>query len=140
MATFLRRCSQCPRILVRALRGDRGDGPVSTAILAPAILALVFIVVQSGLALHARNVAASGAQVGYEHTRTFDGSASSGQAAAHDYLTEVAPDMPATVRASRTADNARVDVSIEILQIVPIFPLPDISAHADGPVERVTQP
>lgn len=139
MASLLRRCSQCPPTLVRALRGDRGDGPVSAAILVSVLLTLVFAIVQTGLAFHARNVAASGAQVGYEQTRTFDGSATQGEAAARDYLAEVAPDLPSQVSASRTTDTARVKVSVEAVRIVP-FPLPTVTAHADGPVERVTQP
>lgn len=139
MNRLLRRCSQCPPTLARALRSERGDGPVSAAILAPVVLLLVFAVIQSGLAFHARNIAASGAQVGYERTRSFDGSEAEGQAAARSYIAEVAPNMDAQVTASRTPDTARVEVSVEMARIVP-FPLPEVTAHADGPVERVTQP
>lgn len=111
--------------------------------LAGMVLTLIFGAVQTGMAFHARNVAESGAQVGYEKTRAHDGSAGDGEAATREYFADVgAPDSfsSAQISSSRSGDTARVEVTTEMPQIVPLIPLPDIQVHASGPVERVSQP
>lgn len=137
------RAVQHPSPLWRVLHSDRGDGPVASAMLAGMVLTLIFGAVQTGLGFHARHVAESGAQVGYEQARAHDGSAGDGEAATREYFTDVgAPDSfsSAQVSASRSGDTARVEVTAEIPQIVPVIPLPEIQVHASGPVERVSQP
>lgn len=116
---------------------------MTAAILAGMVLTLVFGAVQTGMGFHARNVAESGAQVGFEAARAYDGSSGAGEAATRDYFADVgAPDAvsSAQVTSTRDGDTARVEVTTEMPQIVPLIPLPEIKVHASGPVERVSQP
>lgn len=60
---------------------ERGDGPVSAAIIAPVFLAVVLLAVQAGLWGHARTVASAAAQVGALSARGVQASASADTAA-----------------------------------------------------------
>lgn len=122
--------------------GERGAISLEAVILAPMLLALVFGAVQLGMMYHARNVASSGAQFGYEAARVQDATAADGQAAAAGFIADTAPDNMSgvNVSADRSADSANVRVRANYPKIVPFLPLPDIDVHAGGPVERVTQP
>lgn len=122
--------------------GEQGAVSLEAVILAPLLLALVFGAVQLGMMYHARNVATSGAQFGYEAARVQDATAADGQAAASGFIADAAPDNMngVNVTADRSGTTANVRVRANYPQIVPLLPLPDIDVHAGGPVERVTQP
>lgn len=122
--------------------GERGAISLEAVILAPLMLALVFGAVQAGMMYHARNVASSSAQFGYEAARVQDGTAADGEAAAAGFMADAAPDNVKvhSVSADRSAESATVRVQASYPQIVPFLPLPEIDVHAGGPVERVTQP
>lgn len=122
--------------------GERGAISLEAAILAPLMLVLVFGAVQAGMMYHARNVAASSAQFGYEAARVQDGTAADGEAAAAGFMADAAPDNMegVSISADRGAESANVRVRASYPQLVPFLPLPKIDVHAGGPVERVTQP
>lgn len=122
--------------------GERGAISLETMILAPMLLALVFGAVQFGMMYHARNVASSGAQFGYEAARVQGATASDARAAAAGFMATAAPDnlQDVNVTAQRSATTATVRITARYPQLVPLLPLPDISVFASGPVERVTAP
>ncbi|MBK6871190.1 MAG: pilus assembly protein [Kineosporiaceae bacterium] len=109
-------------------------------VLFPALLALIFIVVQAGLHYYARSVALSAAREGVRAAAVQDGTAADGQAAADAFLARVADDLLAgsQVSADRTAQTVTVTVTGTSLSLVPGYPGFAISQQASAPVERVS--
>lgn len=129
--------------ILRAGRGDeRGSTPLQAAILAPAVLAITFGIVQGGLYYHERNVATSAAAVGVEAARVYGASGGVGRSAAVSYLSAVSPSLAsgASVTASRGSTTATVRVSVPAPSLVPGLRLPAIQAQVSAAVERVTRP
>lgn len=123
-------------------RTERGDGPVTAAIILPILLTVTFALVQTGLYYHARNVISAATQVGVEDARTVGGSAAAGQASASRYINEVAPDLldDVNVTSSRDSGSARVAATGHAPSLVPGWNLPLLEAEAVAPIEEVTRP
>lgn len=139
MASLL---SPCRRALRAWRQGERGDGPVSAAIIVPIILTITFTVIQVGMYYHARNVVAAAAQVGVEDARAYGASSGAGQSSAQRYLTEVAPTLleGTSVTSTRSGSTARVSITASSPSLVPGVPMPKVTAEAVAPVEELTRP
>ncbi|WP_308014165.1 TadE/TadG family type IV pilus assembly protein [Streptantibioticus parmotrematis] len=116
---------------------DRGSYSVELAILAPAVLMLVFACIQTGLWWHAREVALTAAKRGVESGRTLDSSPAQGAAAARSFVARFGGSVrdPAVTDAGSSATTVRIDVSGTVITLVPGWDL-HIDQHADGPRER----
>lgn len=133
---------------MRALRGpagrlprDDGSATLEITVLAPAVLLVVFGIVQGAFFLHARNVALAAASEGLAATAMHDGRASDGSAAARDFLTAAGADdvlLSTQVVVHRTETEAEVTVTGLAPSLVPGVRGWSVSQTAAGPVERFT--
>lgn len=115
---------------------ERGDGPVSAAVIAPVFLAVIFLAVQAGLWGHARTVASAAAQVGAVSARGMNATAEAG-AAARAYLAQTSGGLSdVTVTAARS-DQVTVTVTGTAPTLVPGVRL-RVDATSSVPVERLT--
>jgi len=103
----------------------------------PACLALVLLVVQAALLVHARNIAGAAAQEGLRTARLYDGTAATGEDRARGFLAQTGGDLltATTVTVSRGDQRVRVQVAGRALSLLPGVH-PRVGAVAAGPVER----
>ena len=122
-------------------RRDDGSASLEIAILGPALLLLVFAIVQAGLWFYARSLALAAAQEGVAAARAYEASGDAGVARARSFLDQAAGDslQAATVsRAGSTATTARVEVRGLALSVLPGVPGLPVSQAARASVERFT--
>ena len=116
---------------------DRGSASAETAVVLPALLVLILLVVQTALYAHARNLTQSAAQEGLRAARLRAGSAAAGQSAARSFLAATAGTLltSPTVSAARSLTTATVTVDGHATAVVPFLTL-TVHSTAAGPVER----
>lgn len=129
----------------RRRRGDAGVSAVELAVIAPALIGLIFLVIQAGLYLYARNVVDSAARYGVRTTREYNPKFTkqdfedNGKRAAEEYTRQIAGKSVSGVTATATRDelNNRVTVTVtgKSISLIPFF---DVTVHAThrGPIER----
>jgi Flp pilus assembly protein TadG len=129
----------------RRRRGDAGVSAVELAVVAPALIGLIFLVIQAGLYLYARNVVDSAARYGVRTTREYNPNfttqdfENNGQQAAETYAHQIAGKAVSDVAATANRDelNNRVTVTVtgKSISLIPGF---DVSVKAThrGPIER----
>jgi len=117
--------------------GDRGSVSAETAVVLPALLVLILLVVQTALYAHARNLSQSAAQEGLRAARLRAGSAAAGQTAARSFLAATAGTLLTnpTVWAARSPTTDTVTVDGHATAVVPFLTL-TVHSTAAGPVER----
>ena len=118
---------------------DRGSSVVEMAILTPALLLLLFGIVQAGLFYNARNIATTAAQVGVGVARAENGSFGQGATATRSYLQQFDSLASAQVGGGRTANNVTITVAVDAPSVLPGLSLPQINASASAPVEAFSQ-
>lgn len=122
-------------------RADDGVGSVELATLALVVLMLAFATIQVGLYYHARKVAQSAARQGVDAGRQFGAGPGDGAAQAQQFLARYGN----SVRGARistsgsSAQQIRITVTGDVATLVPGLEL-HVTQHADGPVERWTNP
>ncbi|WP_329583503.1 TadE family protein [Streptomyces sp. NBC_01361] len=111
------------------------------ATLALVVLMLAFATIQVGLYYHARKVAQSAARQGVETGRQFGASEGDGLAQAQNYLARYGGSVRGAQvsSAGSSAQQIRITVTGDVATLVPGFEL-HVSQHADGPIERWTNP
>lgn len=120
---------------------DRGSASLEIAILGPAMLLLIFVVVQAGLWFFARGLALAAAQEGVDAARGYRASSSAGVARAQSFLQRAAGDSlrAATVSdAGSTPTRVRIEVRGRSLSVLPGVPGLSVVQSAQGPAERFT--
>ncbi len=122
-------------------RADDGVGSMELATLALVVLMLAFATIQVGLYYHARKVAQSAARQGVDAGRQFGAGPGDGAAQAQQFLTRYGN----SVRGARistsgsSAQQIRITVTGDVATLVPGLEV-HVTQHADGPVERWTNP
>jgi Flp pilus assembly protein TadG len=129
----------------RGRRGtaERGSATLEIAILGPALLLLVFTVVQVALWFYARSLALAAAQEGVAAARGYSAPTAAGVARAHAFLDRSAGDSLQAARVTATPagiQRVRIEVTGRALSVVPGVPGPAVTQSAEGPVERFTTP
>jgi Flp pilus assembly protein TadG len=122
---------------------DRGSATLEIAILGPALLLLIFAIVQTALWFYARSLALAAAQEGVDAARGYQASSQAGVTRAEAFLQRAAGDslQSATVSAAgSTPTVVRIEVRGHSLSVIPGLPGLSVSQSAVGPVERFTQP
>ncbi len=117
--------------------GDHGSVSAETAVVLPALILLILLIVQTALYAHARNLSQSAAQEGLRAARLRAGSAATGQTAATSFLAATAGTLltSPTVSAARSPTTATVTVDGHAAAVVPFLTL-TVHSTAAGPVER----
>lgn len=122
-------------------RGDGGSASLEIAILAPALLLLVFAIVQGGLLFYARNLALAAAQEGATAGSAYHAPAGAGTARARAFLTEQAADSLTSTTVTSTGSTTtvvRIQVTGRSLSVLPGLPGLVVTQSAEAPVERFT--
>ena len=123
------------------LRRDAGSASLEIAILGPALLLLLFTVIQAGMWFYARNLALAATQEGVDAARGYQASSAAGVARAHSFLQRAAGDSLQAVTVSATGSSAtavRIEVRGRCLSLIPGLAGLAITQSAQGPVERFT--
>lgn len=122
------------------VRGECGSASLQLVVVFPALMLVIFGVVQGALYFHARTVALAAAQEGLRGARVEEGTASAGGARAREFIARAGDGLliGVTVTPSRTAAAASVTVRGRSLSLLPGLPGLPISQTAGGPVERFT--
>lgn len=122
-----------------ARQNQRGSSALETAVLAPAMLLLVAIILQGGLWYHARDVAIAAAEEGARTSAAENGTSAAANAAATSFATKTGAGFLNAVSATtvRSATSTTVVVEGRSLSLVPGLPIA-ISQSATLPVERTT--
>lgn len=121
-------------------RPDAGSASLEIAILGPALLLLIFTIVQAGLWFYARSLALAAAQEGVAAARGYHAPYGAGVGRAQAFLQRTAGDslQGATVSATATGTTVRIQVQGRALSVLPGVPGLPVSQAAQGPVERFT--
>ncbi len=127
---------------MRRSGGDRGSWTLEVAVLAPALLLLVFSVVQVGLWAFARSLALGAAQEGAEAGRRLGAAPRAAESHAEQFLARAAGDSlrSTDVRAQVTGTEVVVEVSGRALSVLPGVPGLPVRQAASAPRERFTAP
>lgn len=124
-------------------RAERGSASLEIAILAPAILALTFTIVQAGLWFYARSLALAAAQEGVTAGRAYHATTDAGPTRARAFLTEQAGDAlldPTVTTTGTTATTVRVTVTGHALSVLPGVAGLTITQSAQAVREHYTTP
>ena len=120
-------------------RGQVGSVTLELTVIFPAVLLLIFGIVQAAVWYHGRTLALLAAQDGLRVVQALDGSAAAGR----DQTTAALADNGATgfltdprVTATRTPTSGTVTVTARSVALLPGVALP-VSQRATGPVERL---
>ena len=117
------------------LRDERGMSTVQVAILFPAVLIWLMLIVQYGLWWHAKQVANAAASEGVEAAQVDGASESDGESAAAEYLAEAGNLDDITVTVDRQAEVVIVEVRGEAPQLVPGITW-SVEARSTDTIER----
>jgi len=117
---------------------QRGSVTLELVVVFPVLMLLVWIGMQLVLVFFANRVALSAAQEGVRAARERTGSTTVAERRAQRYLDQLGSTLllHPQVRASRTADAARVEVSGHAQQLVPFFARLRVVQVAESPRER----
>jgi Flp pilus assembly protein TadG len=117
------------------LRCERGMTTIQVAILFPAVLLWLMLIVQYGLWWHAKQVANAAAAEAVDAAQVSDGSAAEGEAAASSYLAQSGNLENITVTVDRQPTVVVAEVRGDAPQLVPGISW-SVTARSQAPVER----
>lgn len=120
-------------------RGERGSATLEIAILGPALLLVVFAVVQVGMWAYARSLAQGAAQEGAHAAAAYGARVADGDRVARRFLERAAGDSltGASVQASaRGADRVSVTVRGRVISVIPGLSGLTVEASAEVARER----
>ena len=112
------------------------------AIVFPALLIAILLVIQAGIYWHGRTLALTAAEEGLRVTSTFHGTTTGGEDDATGFLHRAGADGWLTdpaVDAHRDPTTATVTVTARAISLIPGLPGLPIRQQASGPVERATR-
>jgi TadE-like protein len=125
---------------MRSRRPDsqRGSVTLELVVIFPALMLLMWIGMQLVLVFFANRIALSAAQEGVRAARQREGSVAVAERRAQRYLDQLGSTLllHPQVRASRTADVARVEVTGRAQQLVPFWSRVRVVQVAESPRER----
>lgn len=118
---------------------DRGSTSLELVVLFPAVLLIIFGLVQGGLWYHARDVARAAAAGGAAAARAEGSSADDGRLEATSFLSANG-DAVLGVQVDARRDATRVEVIVigRSVSLLPGVPGPEVRESVTGPVERFT--
>ena len=122
-------------------RRDRGSTSLELTVLFPALLLLIALAVQAAMYYHARNLALAAAEEGARAGRGLSGTDAGGVRRAREFLTDAGGDVLTGIdvtAAGSTPTAVRIQVSGDVLSLLPGVRLPLIAQEAAGPRERFT--
>jgi len=116
-------------------RDERGMTTIQVAILFPAVLIWLMLIVQYGLWWHAKQVANAAAAEAVDAAQVQDGTAADGEAAAASYLAQSGNLNAITITVERQPTVVIAEVHGDAPQLVPGISW-SVTARSEAPVER----
>jgi Flp pilus assembly protein TadG len=117
------------------LREERGMTTIQVAILFPAVLIWLMLIVQYGLWWHAKQVANAAAAEAVDAAQVQEGSAADGESAATRYLAQSGNLTGITITVDRQPTVVIAEVHGDAPQLVPGISW-SVTARSEAPVER----
>ena len=117
------------------LRGEHATTTIQVAILFPAVLLWIMLIVQYGLWWHAKQVANAAAAEAVDAAKVPTGVARDGQDAADSYLAQAGNLSDVSVTVTRTPTAVTVEVRGNAPRLVPGLEW-SVAARSTAPVER----
>ena len=115
--------------------GDDGMTTSQVAVLFPAVMLWLMLIVQYGLWWHAKQVANAAAAEAVDAAQLPDGTELHGRVAAQGFLVQSGNLTDVVITVTRTPQVVSAEVSGEAPQLVPGFDW-SVTARSHGPVER----
>lgn len=120
---------------MRRLKGDEGLTATQLAVVMPALLFWIMLIVQYGLWFHAKQVASAAAAEAVDAAQTPEGTPEAGHDAAASFLAQSGNLDEIQIAVDRGAELVTVEVTGNAPQLVPGFSW-SVTATAQSPVER----
>lgn len=119
------------------MRGTHGEVTV-TVMMVPLVLITVMLVVQFGLAYHARQVMAGAAQDGAASAARQGSGVGAGASLADSLIEQSAGQLLTSHSTAGSSDGARVTVTARgrVVSVLPLFPSIDVSASGSAAIEE----
>ena len=117
------------------LRDERGMTTIQVAILFPAVLIWLMLIVQYGLWWHAKQVANAAAAEAVDAAQVQESSAADGESAAASYLAQSGSLTGVTITVDRPPTVVVAEVRGDAPQLVPGISW-SVTARSEAPVER----
>jgi Flp pilus assembly protein TadG len=114
---------------------DAGEVTLQTVLLTPVLLALILVVVQAALWIHAVQIADNAAADGAGAARRYQATDADGAAAASDFVTGSHSQLVGQPVVARSADRVVVAVVVHVPQIVPGWST-SVRRSSSGPIEQ----
>ena len=114
---------------------EAGVATTQVAVLMPALLFFIGLIVQFGLWYHAKHVAGAAADEAVDAAQTPTGTAQAGEAAARSFLDQSGDLTNVVVTVDRAPDQVTVEVRGDAPQLVPGFAW-TVIARSQAPTER----
>ena len=111
---------------------------ISLAIVFPAVLTMVLLVVQASLWWYASQVALSAAREGADAGRIQGGTPAAAQQKVADFLQRFGS-LAEPVRTDLTGTDGttfHLSVTVRPLNVLPVFDMPDVTRYVDAPIEK----
>jgi Flp pilus assembly protein TadG len=122
-------------MLLRRLRGEDGMTTVQVAILFPAVLLWLMLIVQYGLWWHAKQVANAAAAEAIDAAQAPDGTEEDGTRAARRFVDGSGNLTEVTIAVTRGPEEVSAEVGGQAPQLIPGFSW-SVTSRSHGPVER----
>lgn len=109
-----------------------------TVIVVPVVIVAMMLIVQVGLAYHARQVVAGAAQDGAATGARHGGSEAAGVAHAEALVDAAASQLLSERKVIPHSDSEVITITVtgKVIQVLPLFPAFDVSATASASVEQ----
>lgn len=132
------------RLRLRRLKSDRGTSALELAFLAPGLLVLTMLIVQTAIWFHARQVAQAAAEQGARATRAYQGTEGEGERVTLQYFgkldgAKVTKGTP-NVNARIGATSATVTLRTKSVAVIPFLGAWPVEVTAGGPIEKFQPP
>lgn len=125
----------------RRLRGDDGT-TIQAIVVLPTMLIAMMLVVQFGLAMHARQVMAGAAQDGAAAGAASDSSPGAGVAVTDQLVTSTVGGLVNNYSSSVTSNGTDITITVrgDATKVFPLFPTISLSASSSATLERFRSP
>lgn len=128
---------ESPRREARRLRGDRGE-TIQAIVVLPVLLIMIMLIVQFGLALHARQVMAASAQDGAAAGAALDSSPGGGKAVTDGLVNSTIGGLVVdyTSAPSISGDQLTITTRATAKKVFPLFPTLTLTASGSATFEE----
>jgi uncharacterized protein (UPF0333 family) len=119
----------------RRPRNERGSLSIEFLLVISALMLVFLLMLQYAVKAHAHRVAEAAAEEALAAASAYDGTASSGEHAGNEALTDLGSLSNTTVAVTRNGATASVTITGDVQQVIPFVPV-HVTVHLEGPIEQ----